>query len=351
MSEKADQQTVVALQRPAKKNSKLTYVAIGATFIVLVVCSCIFGYGYYQLSKVNLSLAKAIGSLQYQAATNEQQLANLQKELGNAQQSVEKSQLLSEKQEKMISDWQASQQGNLEKWYVAEAQYLVRLASDHVTFTQNIPMALTLLRRADQVLASQNDTSLVPIRKSLAADLVNLQTQPQIDTTKLYLVLSGINTELSQLPLPASPLQNQTKRDVATTPVNDTALPWWKMGLNKTWDALSKIVIVRYNGSNALPLVMPEEKVYLYQNLHAQMENAMWATLHGNASVYQSSLAKTIGWIRQYFQQDSPVTQTLLQRLQGLQSLNIQPANISLAVTQHMFDTYLLQSDQPKAIH
>ncbi len=49
---------------------------------------------------------------------------------------TEKSVELSAKQEQIIADWQAAQKGNLNKWYVAEAQYLVRLANDHLTLKE-----------------------------------------------------------------------------------------------------------------------------------------------------------------------------------------------------------------------
>ena len=60
---------------------------------------------------------------------------------------------------------------------------------------------------------------------------------------------------------------------------------------------VKQIVVVRYNASTTLPLVLPEEKSFLYQNLHAEMESAMWAVLHRNPSVYQTSLTRLTSWI------------------------------------------------------
>ena len=96
--------------------------------------------------------------------------------------------------------------------------------------------------------------------------------------TALYLRLMALNNQLDELPLPTSPLKPDTKQALsATVPTN---LPWWKAGLAHTWHVLRQVVVVRYNNSNALPLVLPEEKMFLYQNLHAQMESAMWGVLH-----------------------------------------------------------------------
>ena len=78
---------------------------------------------------------------------------------------------------------------------------------------------------------------------------------------------------------------------------------------------MKKIVIVHYNGSEQLPLVLPDEKIFLYQNLHAQLENAMWAVLHQRAEIYQASVMRAVGWTQRYFDQAAPATQSMISNL------------------------------------
>ncbi|HEX4045654.1 MAG TPA: uroporphyrinogen-III C-methyltransferase, partial [Gammaproteobacteria bacterium] len=84
----------------------------------------------------------------------------------------------------------------------------------------------------------------------------------------------------------------------------------------------------------------PEEKMFLYQNLHAQMEGAMWAVLQHNTAIYQASLARAIVWITHYFDPAAAVSTTLLQQLQTLEKTNLQPATANLADTLQLFDQY-----------
>jgi uroporphyrin-III C-methyltransferase len=321
--------TQTAVPRKNWRRIGMLIITVGLAIIV-----CVVGYGYYQLAQVNVSLTR-------QTTTNQQQLDALQKSMADLQQTNRQSQEFAAKQQQMISEWEAAQKGDLEKWYVAEAEYLVKLANDHVQFTHNVTLAITLLQRADQIIGNLQDSSLLDIRKSIATNLANLQSTQPIDITKIYVQLAALNNLMDQLPLPASPLATDDK---SAPVVNEPGLPWWQAGLHRSWQVLSKIIIVRNTTQNSLPLVLPEEKLFLYQNLHAQMESAMWGVLHNDAVVYQMSMTRSIDWVKKYFMQDSPAVKSMLQQLQSLQALNLQPPMTNLAATMQLFDNYFSQN-------
>lgn len=309
--------------------------------IFILLLGSAFGYGYFQLAKVNLSLANMLGQVQTQLASAQSTIVELKTSVSDLQQAGQKSQELSARQEQLLTDWQAAQKGQLEKWYVAEAQYLVRLANDHLQFTHDVSMAITLLQRADQVLQNLSSPTLTELRKSLASDIASLEATPKVDVTGLYLKLDALDKRIDQLSLPINPLQPNLNEKPAVLPPNT---PWWKVGMQRTWESLKKIVIVRYNGSNTLPLVLPEEKTYLYQNLHAQFESAMWGLLHRNAEVYQASLIRAMTWIPRYFVTDSEETKSMLENLEELEKTNIQPPTANLTGTLQLFDRYFSQT-------
>jgi uroporphyrin-3 C-methyltransferase len=315
-----------------KKTSK---TGIVITLLALIIFVAAFGYGYFQLGKVNVALARDVSTLKQQAAEKDKTLDLIQKSMSSLQNTEQQSQDMAAQQEQVIANWRDAQKGDLNKWSVAEAKYLVQLANDHLQFTHDINLAMLLIQRADDVLQNVQDPNLLEIRKSLAADLAKLQAVPQVNVTELYLRLSGLNTQIDQLPFPATPLAAQK-----TTP---EAIPadtsWWKKGLMHTWETLRQIVIVRNNNTKALPLVVPDEKIYLNQNLHAQMESAMWGVLHRNDEVYQDSLARAINWIKQYYVPDAPETKAMLDNLQDLQKVEVQPPQLNLADTLQQFES------------
>lgn len=295
--------------------------------ILLGAVGFAYWYGYQQ-----------IRASTFQLASTQDNLSSLQQSVAELRQATEKALSLSAEQEQMIKEWKAAQKGDLNKWYVAEAQYLVKLANDHMQFTHNTSMALTLLQRADQVLQNLQDTSVLEIRKSLAEKISALQQLPKVDITGLYLELVALNKQLDQLPLPASPLK--ADKQAVPPPVENATATWWQKGLDQTWQALQKIVIVRNNMNDVRPLILPEEKVFLYQNLHAAIEDAMWGALRQNMNVYHASLERATAWIKLYFDQDAPATQNMLQNLIKLQEVNIDPPVVSLASTLQIFDHY-----------
>jgi len=318
-------------QIPQPKDSKLGIV-LGIFIFILLAAA--FGYGYFQLARVNMSLATHVRDLQTQLESTQQNVAAAQTSIQQITSDAQKNQELANQQAQMIADWKAVQKGDLEKWYLAEAQYLVKLANDHMQFTQEASMALVLLQRADQVLANLNDANLTDVRKSLSDAIAAIQINPQTDTTSLYLRINSLNAQLDNLPLPATPLP---EKNAPQTPVNVTGLPWWKSGLERSWQALKQIIVVK-NTADTLPLVLPDEKLFLNQNLHAQMENVMWAVLHRNSEVYNASLDRMLAWIKMYYAQDASQTQAMLQALEALRKTDIVPPKVDLSQTLKMFD-------------
>lgn len=170
---------------------------------------------------------------------------------------------------------------------------------------------------------SDNDVSHV---QSLAQSVQQLQQANNVsdnqDVTAIYTRLIAVNEQLDQLPLPPTPLQP----DTTTAPtVDESNMSWWEIGLNRSLQALQKIVIVRYNENKTAPMILPEERHFLYQSLHAEMQSAIWGVLHRNSAVYHTSLARVMNWVQQYFVQSSPETAALLQELNALQSVDVKP--------------------------
>ncbi|OGT43423.1 MAG: hypothetical protein A3F42_03190 [Gammaproteobacteria bacterium RIFCSPHIGHO2_12_FULL_37_34] len=322
-----------------QKKSPIHWATIGIFFSTLAVVITIFAasYGYAQLTTITITLTKVISSLENELTNTQRNFVSLQQMVNNFATTMQQSAALAHQQEKLLMDWQAAQEGNLDKWYMAEAQHLVRLANDYTPLTNAQTITIALLQRADEALRNVKDSRVVVIQKSLATDIYNLQHSPQVNINTLYVQLANLDKQLNQLPLPIMQLKQESK---LSSDMTKTDSSWWQKGLERSWQMLRQIVIVHYNGSHTLPLIIPDEKIFLYQNLHAQMENAIWGLLHNNMVVYQLSLQQAMDWIQQYFVQDAELTKNILQNLQALQKITIQPLTINLTPTLQLFDDY-----------
>lgn len=311
----------------------------GCKFLCVFIIAILFGLIAFNMVRTE-QLKRTLSPLQSQTKTD---ITTIRKDLADLKQANQKSADLSLKQEQMINEWQAAQKGDVEKWQVAEAQYLTKLANDHVQFTHNVSLALTLLQQADQVLQAINDTALYDLRQALANDMTSLKSLPEVDVTGIYARLSALAGQVKQLPLPASPLGSSNNIETTKTKANAS---WWQSGLDRSWDALRKVVIIKKVETKDSPLVMPEEKAFLYQNLNAQLEDAMWGVLHRNNEVYQASLARSVTWAQTYFLQDAPETKNMLQSLTELQKENVDAPSANLSETLRLFEAYFTAQQQ-----
>lgn len=182
------------------------------------------------------------------------------------------------------------------------------------------------LSTLQQSISSMQDTlkkseDLTSQQEKIMADWRAMQ---QVDVTPVYLQLNTLNHDIDQLTLLHLPIAN-TEAVNATTVIEDKT-SWWKSAWHYFVQALKKVVVVHNMADTNLPLVSPESKLFLYQNLHAQLEQAMWAVLHHNPDVYHASLTRASAWVTQYFVQDASETKAVLSRIEELQKANVLPS-------------------------
>lgn len=312
------------------KSSAVGRVGIFIVMLALVAFAGAFGYGYFELSKVNVSLARTVNELKQQVVDHQNSLSSLQQSLSsNATQEP--------------VNTMSAPQADLNKFYVMEAQSLTKLAGNHLNVTRDAAMATVVLQHAQEVLSHVSVAAVEPIRQALAANIASLTNAQQVNVDQLYAQLSQIYNSIDQLQLPPTPLTHAS--DAASQQKNYGDAPWWKIQWHKTMDMLRKIVIVRYTGANEMPLILPEEKMFLYQNLHAQLEVAMLGLMNRNQTVYSGALEQARVWIQHYFQQDETLAKETIGQLQALQNINIVPPPVDLAATMQMFDQYLAQNN------
>lgn len=280
-------------------------------FLIVVLITGFFGANYYYMKNFT-RITRA-----------QHNVLNVQKNMEAVEQQVQQLVSMVKSQNNIINALRQTQSGySRNEWRVIEAEFLVKLAMDKIHLSHQMPEAIILLQTADQAIRDINDARLLPLRKALATDIANLQAVPVVDVAGIYLRLSAMNEQIPHLPLPNKPMQALS--EVKTSDNQD--LPWWKRGLQQTWQGLRQIVIVRYNQQDKQPLVMPEQQDFLYQNIQAALEKAMWGLLHQQDSIYHASLQQATTWINNYFVVNAPATESVLSNLAQLQQMDIYPA-------------------------
>lgn len=195
---------------------------------------------------------------------------------------------------------------------VAEAQYLVKMANDQLHIISNVPQAVSLLRTADQLLQGLSDPNVSSVRQALTADIAAFQNVAKIDINGIYARLISLDQQVEKLALPTD-----TKPLPQVTTEAGQANSWWQRGLQQSLAALKQIVVIRHWQDNKMPFILPEQKDFLYQNMHAMFARAIWALLHQDQEIYTSSLAALDTWSHKYFVDDTD-TQLFIKNLHQL---------------------------------
>ena len=92
------------------------------------------------------------------------------------------------------------------------------------------------------------------------------------------------------------------------------------------WNNIKSLVIIRHHTRPTVPLLPPEQRYFLSENLRLQLEEARLALLRGDSTDYRQRLATAEQWIREYFDPDSPVTRSALETLAKLAKEDVAPA-------------------------
>lgn len=237
--------------------------------------------------------------------------------------------------------------GDQRAWQLAEVDYLVRLASYNLSYSQDAPAALALLQTADRRLAQLNDPDFNQIRQQLANVIAPLQVIAKADIAGILAKLTALQQQVQELALITPPDFNKNKTNAAAN-INEPKTLWEKITAHGL-DTLKSLVIIRRHQEPIEPLLDAEQFKYLRQNLQWQLQQAQWAVLHGKQALYQNSLQQAIVSVRTYFASENAQAATFIQNLTELQQIKIQPALPSLdAVLDAIAQVQRVDADKAK---
>jgi uroporphyrin-III C-methyltransferase len=303
--------------------SGLSILFSGIAFIVLCVA---FYMAFYRIAFLGKQLQHDIMAAQQRADVIQSSINSVRQDTKQSLDAMTQS----------ITELRQSINSDNNTWHILEAQYYVKLADAKLKFESNISAAIQLLQAADKEIHSLNDPRLDTVRKTLATDIVNLQAAPQIDYTGLYMRLYALDQELNKLPMVIRSVNNNV---VSTSVINHE--PWWKRGLQQSWQMLQKIVVIRYHASGAPPFITPDQQDFLLQNCHAMFEKAMWAVLSKQTAIYHASLQQIANWVSRYFTADASATKSMLDNIGELQQIDVHPVVSGVTASLQAFNDYL----------
>lgn len=220
-----------------------------------------------------------------------------------------------------------------EDWMLAEANYLLRLASQRLLVDRQATSALGLMEAVDGILLELAMPDLFSVRQALSRDLGAVRLAAEVDREGIYLRLDGLIHNMEQLPLYQSPLAVPLKTETPVaqataespeaapeaTTVMDTALAWSKKQLLAAGDTLSQYFVLQRHDQRENALLAPSQEEYLRQNVRLSLEQAQVAMLREDNAIYAAALNQALDLVQRFFP-SSPARQALMDELTMLQS-------------------------------
>jgi uroporphyrin-3 C-methyltransferase len=292
---------------------------------------------------------RQLSELKQQLAAHSKRLKQLQ----NQRSDTSDIQRLGSQLAAMQQRLQAFSDTSRDDWKLAEAAFLLRLASQRMLLEHNSGEAIALSQAADRILRDQQDPDLFAVRQTLAQQLTALKMVQPIDREGLYSRLQALINQVEELNKlqgyqrePVGPEAEATQRGASTK----AHTPWQKVkaSVNRAFASLGRYIRVSQREQKAAPLLPPEQRYFLTQNLRLMLEQAQLGLLREQPSVYRQSLAKAQQWIGEHFAKDKR-SSVMLDELAQLQQQPIQVAlpNINQALKQ--LQSYIKTQHQVKA--
>ncbi|MBN4080286.1 uroporphyrinogen-III C-methyltransferase [Beggiatoa alba] len=229
-------------------------------------------------------------------------------------------------------------------WLVAEAEYLIKLASHRLLLASDVATSIAALRAADERIHEIGNPKFIPLRQALAFDIQQLQTSSRIDFVGLSLKLNALLKHIDALPLKTPDPETIKQRNTPQTQL--TQIDNWQQLPSTIWqDLLNLFHIQKYN-TTVQALLSPEHRFFLLQNLKLQLEQARLALLNNQPIIYKDRIHQAQQWIMQYFDNQHSLTTSVLETLSTLENtdINIVLPDISSSLTK----LQLLQAEQIK---
>ena len=176
---------------------------------------------------------------------------------------------------KSINKINTDMQKGVNQYQLDEVSQLLRLANNSVLFGTDTDSAINALSLADNLLKSLSDPRYVAVRTRISQEISLLRNVEQVDLESVSGTLHSIAQSIPSLPLANEP--EEQKVDSTQTAVADSLT--WRTELRKLWqDILSSIQVQRVD-QPPKPLLVPQQRYFLNQNLQLLLAKAELALL------------------------------------------------------------------------
>lgn len=219
----------------------------------------------------------------------------------------------------LLEELRGRAEGPERAWSRAEAYFLMELAQRRLTLDRDVDTATVALESADSRLAALREPGVTAVRAQLAKEIQALRAVRRPDTTGILTRLTNAEEQAALAPVRGIVAVERA------TPANELPAGTFARAWTVARNAIAGLISFRKIDERGGSVVTLEEQALRRQHLQLLMFSARTAVVrHDNAS-YRSSLAGARQWLGEFFDLTDPTCIALLQEVQALEPVDIDP--------------------------
>lgn len=311
-----------------KKSNNGAALVLSAVAIAIALAAGIglYGWGKQQATaqtETSDALATQLTALQKAQESQKAELEGVIKKQAAQLDDANRQQAALAKQLDEVQQKVATISGSDAKtWLLAQADFLVKLAGRKLWSDQDVTTAAALLKSADASLADMNDPSLIIARRAITDDIASLSSVAQIDYDGIILKLNQLSNQIDNLRL-ADNDTDDSPMDSDSSELS-SSLSEWRVNLQKSWqNFMDSFITIRRRDDTAVPLLAPNQDVYLRENIRSRLLVAAQAVPRHQEETYRQALDNVSTWVRAYYDTDDAATKAFLEEVDKLSQQNI----------------------------
>ena len=187
---------------------------------------------------------------------------------------------------------------------------------------QDVTTAAALLKSADASLADMNDPSLIAARRAITDDIASLSAVAQVDYDGIILKVNQLSNQIDNLRL-ADNDTDDSPMDSDSSELS-SSISEWRVNLQKSWqNFMDSFITIRRRDDTAVPLLAPNQDVYLRENIRSRLLVAAQAVPRHQEETYRQALDNVSTWVRAYYDTDDATTKAFLDDVDKLSQQSI----------------------------
>lgn len=311
-----------------KKNHNNTALILSAVAIAIALAAGVGLYGWVKQQATTQTatsdaLATQLIALQKAQESQKSELEGIIKQQATQLDEASRQQATLVKQLDEVQQKVATISGSDAKtWLLAQADFLVKLAGRKLWSDQDVTSAAALLKSADASLADMNDPSLITARRAITDDIASLSAVSQVDYDGIILKVNQLSNQIDNLRL-ADNNTDDSPMDSDSSELS-SSISEWRVNLQKSWqNFMDSFITIRRRDETAVPLLAPNQDVYLRENIRSRLLVAAQAVPRHQEETYRQALENVSTWVRAYYDTDDATTKAFLDEVDQLSQQSI----------------------------